>query len=258
MIARSHTITTSAHETSFDMPEINPSVTTVESIPNPSSPEPAEAKRQRAVQNKKITNYVNEADTFLTTLLGDATLKSVAAAHGFDETELAAGVALADEAGRGLQGRQAGMGEKKNEQEELETNEEKARSDYAAFRLIARASYPAEGDRLALGLTGDVPEDVDSFITTATTGYTNAATTSYTEKMTKRNYAPVRLTELLAQLNELTGDLSDRDTASGDAVEDTKTRDKAYADLRDWMKELKGVMRGALKGQQAQLAKLKL
>lgn len=49
-----------------------------------------------------------------------------------------------------------------------------------------------------------------------------------------------------------------KEEAKGEAIGATEARDKAYADLRDFMKELKGVARGVLRGQRGLLAKLEL
>ena len=46
--------------------------------------------------------------------------------------------------------------------------------------------------------------------------------------------------------------------AKGEAIGATEARDKAYAKLRAFMRELKGVARGALRGKRGLLAKLEL
>ncbi len=227
---------------------------------DPTTPAPNDdaAKRKRDKQNKKITKYAGESQTFLTTLSGDPTLSAVASTHGYDTAELAIGQGYVTALGGGLQNRQQGMGNKEGEQDQLEVSEKTVRHDYAVFREIARASFPAPADRTALALSGDVPEDMDRFLTMATTSYTNGGQAPYIAKLTKRNYAPARLTTLLGAVTQLDKDESERDQAGGDAIDDTKDRDDAYDTLRAWMKECKGVMRGALKGQHGQLAKLKL
>lgn len=114
------------------------------------------------------------------------------------------------------------------------------------------------GDRVPFGLTGDVPEDFQLFVGLTHTSHTNAGVAPYTAKMTKRNYAPARLATLLANLESFTEDKSHRDEASGDAVQATKDRNDAYVLLRVYMKEIKGVARGALRGKAGALSKLKL
>lgn len=45
------------------------------------------------------------------------------------------------------------------------TNVEQVRDDYAAFRSIARAAFTEQYDRVALRLTGNVPHDLQKFVT---------------------------------------------------------------------------------------------
>jgi hypothetical protein len=76
--------------------------------------------------------------------------------------------------------------------------------------------------------------------------------------MTKRNYAAARLATLLENLNSFTGDKSKKDEAVGEAMESTGERNDACVALRAYMKELKGVAHGALRGKRGLLAKLEL
>ncbi|HEY5036943.1 MAG TPA: hypothetical protein VII74_07425, partial [Chthoniobacterales bacterium] len=78
--------------------------------------------------------------------------------------------------------------------------------------------------------------------------YTNAAKAQWTTKMSKRGYAPARLTTLNDAISALTGTESETAIAAGEAVEDTKARNDAYIALKDWIKEAHGVARGAFRG----------
>ena len=221
-------------------------------------PDDSHTPKKRSAQDKKITNYANECDVFVTTLEDEAEIHAIAATHGYNDAEIAVGRGYVTALGGGLQGRQTGMGQQNQKQDDVVQSEKSNRESYAAFREIARASFPLQPDRVALGLTGDVPEDMDRFITAAKLSYNAAKVAPYTAKMTLRNYAPARLTNLLAALDQLTGDDSGSNTADGDAEKSTEARDLAYDQLRAWMKECRGVMRGALRGQHGLLAKLKL
>lgn len=134
----------------------------------------------------------------------------------------------------------------------------KARIDYAAFREIARAAFPKQSDRIALGLTGNVPHDLQKFITLAHTSYSSASGGLWAKKMTKRNYAAARLATLNGALTALSGSESGRNIAAGAAEENTLARDAAYADVKEWIKEAHGVARGAFRGNQGALTNLKL
>jgi hypothetical protein len=226
--------------------------------PTPATPPSNAPKVHRSVQNKIITAYVTDAERFLTTASTDTEIQPILAQHGYDATEFAAGMTLVSTASGGVAKRQEKLGGRKDAVDELHLSAQGARDTYAAFREIARAAFPAQGDRVALGLTGDVPEDFQRFVTAAHTSYTNAGKPAFTVKMTKRNYAPSRLATLLANLDSFTDDKSKKDEAAGEAIESTGERNTAYVALRAYMKELKGVARGALRGKPGLLAKLEL
>ena len=228
-------------------------------MPDPTpTPAPNAPKVHHNVQNKIITKYVTDAETFLETASTDTEIQPILAAHGYDAAEFAIGDGLVAAAGGEVAKRQAKLGQAEDAVDELHLGADGARDTYAQFREIARAAFPAQGDRVALGLTGDVPEDFQRFVTLAHTSYTNASLAAYTAKMTKRNYAPARLTTLLANLASFTEDKSKKNQAAGDAMESTKDRNDAYIALRAYMKELKGIARGALRGNKGALSKLGL
>ena len=154
--------------------------------------------------------------------------------------------------------RLTGVAGKKDSQTLLDTASTKAREDYAAFREIARAAFPAQADRIGLGLTGNVPQDLQKFITLAHTSYTNAKQDPWTTKMTTRNYAKARLDALNADLTALSGSESASNIAAGAAEEDTAARDNAYNALKEWIKEAHGVARGAFRKNAGALTKLNL
>lgn len=215
-------------------------------------------KIHRNVQNKIITSYVTHAESFLTRASTDPEIQPIMAEHGYDAAEFAAGMALVEAASGGVAKRQEKLGGQRGAVGDLNLSAEGARDAYAAFREIARAAFPDQADRIALGLTGDVPEDFQRFVTAAHTSYTNASKPAYTDKMTKRNYASARLTTLLENLDGFTQDRSKKDEAAGQAIDSTEERNTAYVALRAYMKELKGVARGALRGKPGLRAKLDL
>jgi hypothetical protein len=167
-------------------------------------------------------------------------------------------MALVQAASGGVARRQEKLGGKKDAVDELHLSAQGAREAYANFREIARASFPDPGDRIALGLTGDVPEDFQRFVTAAHTSYTNAGKPAFAAKMKKRNYPPDRLATLLQNLENFTHDKSKKDEAAGEAIDSTEERNDAYDALRAYLKELKGVARGALRGKPGLRAKLEL
>jgi hypothetical protein len=213
---------------------------------------------KRSIQNQAIQNYISEADTFITTVKNDVEINPVMAAHGYDAAELTSGDALLQSAADAFGVRLTGISGKTEKHEDLMSSDEQVRDDYAGFRSIARAAFPAQADRVALGLTGNVPHDLQKFVTLAHSSYTNAAKAPWTTKMAKRNYAPARLTTLNAALDALAGTESQSAIAAGAAEQTTEARDQAYGALKEWIKEAHGVARGAFRGNAGALTKLKL
>jgi hypothetical protein len=230
-------------------------------MPDPTptpTPTPQAPKAKRSVQDTVIEKYITTADTLLKTASTDADIAPILATHGYDAAEFATGTGLAKAARKAFEDRQAGIGGKLLSTEELHDAIVDAREDYLAFREIARGSFTAQGDRVALGLTGDVPDDFQKFITAAHTSYVAAGKDPYKTKMTKRSYDAAKLATLLGNLDALVGTGSGQDTSEGDAMDDTAARDAAYLALKEYIKELKATARGALRKQPALLAKLGL
>lgn len=228
---------------------------------NPSTPTPGatpEPKRPRSAQDKIIEAYIADSKQFLIVASGDAEIRPILEAHGYDAAEFAEGTQLAEAASAAFAGRATGMGRQKLSGTALAEAIKTARHDYAAFREIARAAFPADADRTGLSLRGDVPDDTGRFITLADASYTAAGQDPYKTKLTKRGYPATRLTTLLGELDDLTSTGGEQDEALGDAIEDTTARDTAYNALKAYMKELKGTARGALRGKNGLLAKLGL
>ena len=225
--------------------------------PPPGANEPT-PKHPRSAQDKIIEAYVTDAKKFLKVAADDAEIRPILEAHGYDAAEFTTGNALAKTAADAFEGRAAGMGHQQLTGSALSAAIRTAREDYAAFRDIARAAFPADADRVALSLKGEVPDDTARFITTAATSYAAAGKDPFAAKLTKRGYPAARLTTLLRNLDDLTGTGGNQDAALGDAIEDTAQRDAAYAQLKAFMKELKGTARGALRGKAGLLAKLEL
>ena len=224
-----------------------------EAVPTPPAP-----KRPRSAQDKIIEAYINDAKKFLKVATEDPEIRPILEAHGYDAAEFTTGASLATAASGAFEGRASGMGQQKLSGAALVAAIKTAREDYATFREIARAAFPAEADRISLSLKGEVPEDTGRFITTAETSYAAAGKAPHAAKLTKRGYPATRLTALLENLDDLTGTSGEQDTALGDAIDDTAERDAAYTALKTFIKELKGTARGALRGKPGLLAKLEL
>ncbi|HEX7261633.1 MAG TPA: hypothetical protein VF258_07440 [Luteolibacter sp.] len=215
-------------------------------MPDLTDPTPGvtEPPRKNSPQNKIITPYITASEIFL----------GVAG----NDPEIRPGTTLVSTARSTLEDRAGGMGQQSLKTAELNAAIAQARNDYAQFREIARPSFPHQADRLALSLTGEVPEDTGRFVTLALASYGAAGKEPHATKLTRRGYSAGELSSLINTLYTLTGTSGSQDQAQGDAIGDTAARDAAYDALRAFMKELKGVAKGALRGKPALLAKLGL
>ncbi len=221
-------------------------------------PAPADATRKKNQQDKTITAYITAAEKFLGIAAADPDIAPLLAARGYDAADFTEGRGLVTAARSAVADRADGMGKQSLKTGELHAAINQARDDYARFREIARPSFPDHADRLALSLTGEVPDDTGRFITLALASYSAASKAPRADKLVKRGYSATILNPLIASLNALIGVSGDQDQALGDAIGDTAARDAAYDALHNFMKELKGVAKGALRGNHALLAKLAL
>lgn len=136
-----------------------------------------------------------------------------------------------------------------------------ARDDWAAFRLISRAAFPGLDARLNLRVMGDVPEDLQRFVNVAHAGYEAAGESPYTDKLSKRGYSPEKLKALMAALDSLAsleGALDSAEETAEHGPVNTGERDAAYVELKEYMKEIKGVARGVFRKQPEILARLSI
>jgi len=229
-----------------------------DTTPTPNPADDNQPASNYSEQDKLIVAYVADAEKFIETASTDEEISAILAEHGYDAEEFAEGTALAEAASEAIAGRASGMGKQSDATKALNVSIKAARADSVKFRIIARACFTGDAERTALSLKGDLPDDTGRFITTARTGYTVGKQEPYATKLAKRGYKAEKLDALLAALNALTKTGSTQDKAQGDAVDNTVARDTAYDALRAWMKELKGVCRGALRGKAGLKAKLEL
>jgi hypothetical protein len=135
-----------------------------------------------------------------------------------------------------------------------------ARDEFTEFRGVARAAFTDLSARTDLRVTGDVPDDLQRFMTQAHAGYLAGAEEPFTAKLSKRGYPPARLKSLLDDLDALaTLDVA-HELATSDAEEEMggSACDEAYNELKEFMKEIKGVIRTVFRKQPDVLGSLGL
>lgn len=229
------------------------------------APSETSPKLNRTVEDQGIEKYIKDAGRFLEVARGHTGIAEALGEHGFDDEELSIGMAMQAEAARQFRARHAdNPPERTAAMAELTIRVDKARDDFEAYRLIARAVYPELPDRVNLRATADALEDLQRFINAAHAGYVAAAQPPYAEKLAKRGYPSARLDELLREIDVLATldaahEIADADDeTTGDGVADTGDRDRTYLELKEFMKELKGVSRAVFRKQPDTLAILGL
>lgn len=223
-------------------------------------------KLSRAVEDQAIEKYIKDSGRFLEIARSHTTVTELLAAHGFDDEELSIGMALQAEAHRVFCAQHDGCPPDRDAaMEALTSHVNAARDEFEAYRIIARAVFPALADRIALRATSDSLEDLQRFINASHTGYMAAMGEPYTQKLSKRGYPPAKLEALLREIDVLAtlGTAQEIAAADGQHGDDdtpisTEDRDRTYLELKEFMKELKGVSKALFRKQPETLALLEL
>ena len=223
-------------------------------------------KLHQAVEDQAIEKYIMDSGRFLEIARSHTTVVELLEQHGFDDEELSIGMAMQAEALRSFRARHDdNPPERSAAMEALAVRVEKARDDFEAFRQIARAVFPELNDRVNLRATADMLEDLQRFINAAHAGYVAASQPPYAEKMSKRGYPLARLETLLREIDVLATLDTAQGLAEADSAEtaenapaDTEDRDRTYEELKEFMKELKGVSKAIFRKQPETLAMLGL
>ena len=228
-------------------------------------------KLRRTVEDQGIENYIREAERFLETARLNPDISERLGSYGFDDQELARGLSLQEAAQKAFT---AHYGEKGSQNPanttELTGRITEAREEFADFRLVARAAFTELKDRVNLRVVGDQPDDLQRFITAAFAGYEAADGEPYAAKFAKRGFPKAKLDALrqgldvLATLDAaqvLAGTEATEAGNDGDKDDATATgsgQDETYLELKEYMKEIKGVARAAFRKRPESLAKLGL
>ena len=215
---------------------------------------------RRSVEDQAIENYIRDSGGFLETARLNADIAEGLGVYGFDDEELSRGMALQDAAWKAVCALHGDVPPTRTGNiATLTSYVQKAREEFADFRLVARAAFPGLSDRVNLRVIGDPPDDLQRFINAAYSGYEAAAEEPYAWKLSKRGFPLDKLDALRKDLDVLATLEAANEIAEGsDEGPDTADRDAAYHDLKEYMKEIKGVSRAAFRKQPEVLAKLGL
>lgn len=229
--------------------------------PTPPAPENSgnnddKKKAKRARNDQRIAAEITAADRLLRTVRTDADIQPVATAFGIDEAELTAAAAAVQEAARRWGVRLEGMGTEDQLVEETDEELTAIRDAYLQYRQIGRANFADPAARLALGVSGDIPDGFNALVTHIRAAYTAAKTAPYTATFSKRGYPPAELDRLIQAVADLVDDEADQTEAEGDAMKKTRERNLAYQAMKDAVGPIKGTLQGALRKRPDLLAKL--
>ncbi len=233
---------------------------TMDILPFTSEAAPA-VKLHRSVEDRAIATYITDAATLLNTVRLRPGFAERLANYGFDDEELAIGMALQERASQTYQERHDCLPpESASGLAELNARMATARDDFAEYRGVVRAAIPELSARINLRVTGDTPDDLQRFLNHAHTGYVTASQEPYTAKLSKRGYPPERLTALINELDALaTLDVAHELAASeAEAANGESPADAAYNELKEFMKEIKGVIRTIYRKEPDVLQELRL
>jgi hypothetical protein len=131
-----------------------------------------------------------------------------------------------------------------------------ARKAYADFRRTVTSVYRSKGWRTALGCTGNVPTDLQQFVTVGTASYTTAKSQPYPADLAPVGYPVATLTANLIALTQLNVLRELQATAIGNAVTATSRRNDAHWVLMDWVRQLRGIASVAFRNQPGQAQRL--
>ncbi len=215
----------------------------------------------RTVEDQAIENYIRDAERFLETARTNPDVAERLSVFGFDDEELSFGMGLQDTAWKAfLAAHGEAPSERGGDAEALTGRVLEAREEFMDFRLVARAAFQNLSDRVNLRVVGDPPDDLQRFVTAAYAGYDAAAEEPYAAKLAKRGFPAAKLDALRRELDVLAtmkaadeiADINEEDAP------DTGERDAAYRELKEYMKEIKGVSRAAFRKNPHALEKLGL
>lgn len=216
------------------------------STPAPSA-KASKPKVPYAAQDQSLANEISEADELLTLVETDTEVSAAMAERGYDKEELGKGRALQVAAQGAFNNRSKAMAELEAAKAAYGASDLATRATYAEFRETARVKFSAEVDRVALGLKGAVPRDLQKFETTAQASYTAASSVPYSAALAKAGFNPERITAELAAVRALPKLHAAFTQADGNASTATSLRDDACEKLRKWVNDYRRMAKLAAK-----------
>lgn len=212
---------------------------------------PAAPATSRAVQSRSKAERLTATLETLRAVTNDSATLARLAAHGYDNTALAQGMARYLAAQNAYNARQQAMGAKQTLFAEWTQAFARVRADYINFCVLARALFknnPAA--RTALGIKGKLPRDFEQFIAHAQATYAAAlATPEYLAVLSGRGFTADALEANAAALTAVVDTFTAWRAAYTAAARATAQRNAALYEMENWMQEFRAVLRFAARQQ---------
>ena len=149
----------------------------------------SEKKRKNSEQDQHIQNDISEAAIMLQNIESDEELKTLLNAAGIDEEELNIGKEKQNSSQTGYNDRQDAIGTEENAANTLKILWPMVEAEAIDIREVLRARFLSSGDRRALGIVGNLPQDRQKSITVMRATYSECKKPQYQMILSKSGYA---------------------------------------------------------------------
>jgi hypothetical protein len=217
------------------------------------------APRKRADQDQQMANRANETRQIVGVIMDDGPVRSKLAPKGFDTQKLTGAILLCEEFDKKWNKRQNAMGIQADKAGVFTGLFDEATKSLSDFREIVRgAENPAPPPALlvACGITGEVPTDLQKFLTHAKSAYTTAKKPEYSAFMTNLGYSEEVLDDQITALDDLRKADEEHSKESGNAQKATDERDKAFEPVNAFRNSVMKIARRVFRKEPEQLSKL--
>ena len=207
---------------------------------------PKKPARENALQDTKQANEIAAAERLLTTIQTQPALKDALTKLGYDEAEIGTGTALQAGALAKYTLRQTELAIASQNMEARDTIAKAAEDEFSSYRQTVQALYKGP-ERATLGASGQIPDDIEVFATTARTAYTAAQKEPYASKLATRGFSPARSAAAFIALTAYSNADAAGKASQKTAVAATTARNTAVKAVNDWVAELRKVAKANLK-----------
>ncbi|WP_309712031.1 hypothetical protein [Armatimonas sp.] len=196
----------------------------------------AATKRKRAAQDQALANFFTTALTRLHAAAADPVLEPFLTRRTIKPAVLAEGIAL----GTTLQSRFTDRQRKEEADDKglaaIADTRKSARAGFTLYRETVRLAYPSDtAARAALGATGSVPPDDDTFLSTATAAYAIAADLAHAATLANAGFGASEHAAALATLSAFAAARTAYPAVHAATLQATADRDSAAAVFKTWM-----------------------